>query len=251
MNKADRLKFFVRYMIKEGIAPTQKELGRILGYNNESYFSQILNNKVELPKDFISKIKTFIPNINADWIETGEGEMLRPTTPTITQHNVNGNNYNGVGVVNHGAQAEEEYVEAEEITGAPVLPATMYKASNTDLLEFVQTARNVGRSGISVDGIDVDMFVYVRDEALSPRYEKGDLVALQAYEGEACVIPGRLYAVNTRSNGMQLRVLLTNDDRLRDGDYLARSFNPVDFPDYVIKREDIITIFKKVFVIKL
>ena len=146
---------------------------------------------------------------------------------------------------------DAEYAEVEEITGAPVLPASMYKASNTDLLEFVQTARNVGRSGISVDGIDVDMFVYVRDEALSPRYEKGDLVALQAYEGEATVIPGRLYAVNTRSNGMQLRILLTNDQRLRDGDYLARSFNPDTFPDYIIKREDIITIFKKVFVIKL
>ena len=199
----------------------------------------------------LDNVLTVFPELSRNWLLFEEGPMLN-STPTITQHNVNGNNYNGVGTVYNGTQpTDEEYVEAEEITGAPVLPATMYKASNTDLLEFVQTARNVGRSGISVDGIDVDMFVYVRDEALCPRYEKGDLVALQAYEGEACVIPGRLYAVNTRSNGMQLRILLTNDQRLRDGDYLARSFNPVDFPDYVIKREDIITIFKKVFVIKL
>lgn len=226
---------------------SKAEFERKCGLSNGA-LNKIGNNTRMSTLELISK--TF-PELNLIWLRTGVGPMLN-STPTITQHNVNGNNYNGVGTVYNGTQpTDEEYVEAEEITGAPVLPATMYKASNTDLLEFVQTARNVGRSGISVDGIDVDMFVYVRDEALCPRYEKGDLVALQAYEGEACVIPGRLYAVNTRSNGMQLRILLTNDQRLRDGDYLARSFNPVDFPDYVIKREDIITIFKKVFVIKL
>ena len=200
----------------------------------------------------LNNVLTIFPELNREWLLYGEGSMIKPTTPTITQHNTYGHNINTQGPVQIGSTANDaEYAEVEEITGAPVLPASMYKASNTDLLEFVQTARNVGRSGISVDGIDVDMFVYVRDEALSPRYEKGDLVALQAYEGEATVIPGRLYAVNTRSNGMQLRILLTNDQRLRDGDYLARSFNPIDFPDYIIKREDIITIFKKVFVIKL
>jgi hypothetical protein len=200
----------------------------------------------------LNNVLTIFPELNREWLLYGEGSMIKPTTPTITQHNTYGHNINTQGPVQIGSTANEaEYAEVEEITGAPVLPASMYKASNTDLLEFVQTARNVGRSGISVDGIDVDMFIYVRDEALAPRYEKGDLVALQAYEGEATVIPGRLYAVNTRSNGMQLRVLLTNDQRLRDGDYLARSFNPDTFPDYVIRREDIITIFKKVFVIKL
>ena len=200
----------------------------------------------------LNNVLTIFPELNREWLLYGEGSMIKPTTPTVTQHNTYGHNINTQGPVQIGSTANDaEYAEVEEITGAPVLPASMYKASNTDLLEFVQTARNVGRSGISVDGIDVDMFIYVRDEALAPRYEKGDLVALQAYEGEATVIPGRLYAVNTRSNGMQLRVLLTNDQRLRDGDYLARSFNSETFPDYIIKREDIITIFKKVFVIKL
>lgn len=200
----------------------------------------------------LNNVLTIFPELNREWLLYGEGSMIKPTTPTITQHNTYGHNINTQGPVQIGSTANDaEYAEVEEITGAPVLPASMYKASNTDLLEFVQTARNVGRSGISVDGIDVDMFIYVRDEAFSPRYEKGDLVALQAYEGEATVIPGHLYAVNTRSNGMQLRILLTNDQRLRDGDYLARSFNPDTFPDYIIKREDIITIFKKVFVIKL
>lgn len=218
---------------------------------SQGLLGQARSGKSDLGAKTIDKILNTYQDLSRTYLLTGEGPILN-TTPTITQHNTYGHNINTQGPVQIGGTANDaEYAEVEEITGAPVLPASMYKASNTDLLEFVQTARNVGRSGISVDGIDVDMFVYVRDEALSPRYEKGDLVALQAYEGEATVIPGRLYAVNTRSNGMQLRILLTNDQRLRDGDYLARSFNPDTFPDYIIKREDIITIFKKVFVIKL
>lgn len=244
MNRVEKFKMIIRVAKENGIASSQEEFGRLMGYNNASAFSQVINGKSKEPKEFTQKMLSLVPGFSEEW--------LNETTPTITQHNTYGHNINTQGPVQIGSTANDaEYAEVEEITGAPVLPASMYKASNTDLLEFVQTARNVGRSGISVDGIDVDMFVYVRDEALSPRYEKGDLVALQAYEGEATVIPGRLYAVNTRSNGMQLRVLLTNDQRLRDGDYLARSFNPDTFPDYIIKREDIITIFKKVFVIKL
>ena len=218
---------------------------------SQGLLGQARSGKSDLGAKTIDKILNTYQDLSRTYLLTGEGPILN-TTPTITQHNTYGHNINTQGPVQIGSTANDaEYAEVEEITGAPVLPASMYKASNTDLLEFVQTARNVGRSGISVDGIDVDMFIYVRDEALAPRYEKGDLVALQAYEGEATVIPGRLYAVNTRSNGMQLRILLTNDQRLRDGDYLARSFNPDTFPDYIIKREDIITIFKKVFVIKL
>lgn len=239
----ERLLQFIEYL-----GFTKAEFERKCGLSNGSVSKMGDNTRMST----IDAISNLYPELNIAWLRTGEGSMIKSTTPTITQHNTYGHNINTQGPVQIGSTANDaEYAEVEEITGAPVLPASMYKASNTDLLEFVQTARNVGRSGISVDGIDVDMFVYVRDEALSPRYEKGDLVALQAYEGEASVIPGRLYAVNTRSNGMQLRVLLTNDQRLRDGDYLARSFNPDTFPDYIIKREDIITIFKKVFVIKL
>ena len=245
MRKIDN---FSKYMELKGLNDNRVTIECGL---SQGLLGQARSGKSDLGAKTIDKILNTYQDLSRTYLLTGEGPILN-TPPTITQHNTYGHNINTQGPVQIGSTANDaEYAEVEEITGAPVLPASMYKASNTDLLEFVQTARNVGRSGISVDGIDVDMFVYVRDEALSPRYEKGDLVALQAYEGEATVIPGRLYAVNTRSNGMQLRILLTNDQRLRDGDYLARSFNPDTFPDYIIKREDIITIFKKVFVIKL
>ena len=77
MNRIDRYKILIRHAISEGIIQSQKDLGQMLGYMNESYFSQIINGKVQEPKDFIGKLCDIIPELNSDWLSTGEGDMLR------------------------------------------------------------------------------------------------------------------------------------------------------------------------------
>lgn len=96
MTKIDRYKIFIRYCCSVGISPSQKELGRLLGYNNESYFSQIVNGKVDEPKDFMPKLKKIVPGLNVEWLQTGEGEML--AEQTIEQTNQNGDNIQGQNV---------------------------------------------------------------------------------------------------------------------------------------------------------
>ncbi len=94
MNKVDRYKILVRHLKDAGIVQSQKELGRLLGYNNESYFSQIINGVVDEPKDFIAKLKTLVPDLNPDWLLNGEGEMTG-SIPVVHQNTQNGNNING------------------------------------------------------------------------------------------------------------------------------------------------------------
>lgn len=99
MNKVDRYKIFVRHLKGLGVVQSQKELGRILGYNNESYFSQIINGQVEEPKDFMGKLKKLVPDLNPEWIQTGDGEMLINSGNTqIVQQNHSGDNINGTHV---------------------------------------------------------------------------------------------------------------------------------------------------------
>ncbi len=98
MNKIDRYKILVRYIVKSGFATSQKDLGRILGYHNESYFSQILNEKVDTPKDFISKLKTIVPDLNEEWLQFGRGEMLGAV---INQEVIGDNNTSIAGNSNH------------------------------------------------------------------------------------------------------------------------------------------------------
>lgn len=77
MNTIDRYKILIRYAVNNGIVKSQKDLGRELGYTNESSFSQIINGKVKMPKDFTSKLTTVFPDLNIAWLLSGEGEMLK------------------------------------------------------------------------------------------------------------------------------------------------------------------------------
>lgn len=76
MNKLDRIKILINNLIVRGVEDTQKGFGVKLGYSNESSFSQILNGNVNMPKNFIKKLKSVVPLLNVKWIETGEGEMF-------------------------------------------------------------------------------------------------------------------------------------------------------------------------------
>lgn len=75
-DRKNRCKILIRYALGQGIASTQKDLGRLMGYSNESSFSQIINGKVDIPKNFIIKLKNLIPEFNEQWLLTGEGEMV-------------------------------------------------------------------------------------------------------------------------------------------------------------------------------
>lgn len=94
MNKIDRYKILMRYIKNVGIAPSQKAFGRLMGYNNESYFSQIINGQVDEPKDFIKKLQELVPSINVEWLKTGTGDMIIGS-PSFEQTNRNGDNIQG------------------------------------------------------------------------------------------------------------------------------------------------------------
>ena len=52
----DRLKLVIKWLIGTGVATNQEAIGRLMGYTNKSSFSQILNDKVPIPGDFISRL---------------------------------------------------------------------------------------------------------------------------------------------------------------------------------------------------
>lgn len=86
MNKIDRYKILIRYAKENGFIKSQKDLAYKMGYKDEVSLSQIINNKTREPKDFVQRICDIIPNINADWLATGQGEMLTTSPPPPTIH---------------------------------------------------------------------------------------------------------------------------------------------------------------------
>jgi len=87
MSINERLKKVIKWMVGSGLAPNQEEIGKLLGYKNKSSFSQVLNGKVPLPGDFITRLCAIDKTINRVWIEDGIGQMLlsTPNAKTITE----------------------------------------------------------------------------------------------------------------------------------------------------------------------
>ncbi|MGN1211347.1 MAG: hypothetical protein ACI4TM_06650 [Candidatus Cryptobacteroides sp.] len=105
LNTLERLRLLIRHLVVTKEIASQKELGRMMGYKNESSFSQILNGKQEIPKHFRKNLKEVIPKVNLVWITTGEGEMLldggsetsqnESESSQVVQRTQSGDNING------------------------------------------------------------------------------------------------------------------------------------------------------------
>lgn len=167
----------------------------------------------------IRNIKNTYPELNTVWLLTGVGQMVE-------------------------GRCEEIIPQLEEIR-APILPTRIAGNPNTDILDYVQTnLQDMELSRIIILDTPIDLWHMIRDDALSPTFKVGDKIALLAYnKGEESPIPGKIYAVDTTSNGLVIRKLMPCED----GGYIARSLNEEKYPDFIIREDDIIRIFRIVY----
>lgn len=71
-----RFKRFYEYLCDNRIVRNQQHLAEELDMNR-STISQILNGKMGVSFSILNRITKRFPEINADWIKTGLGDMLR------------------------------------------------------------------------------------------------------------------------------------------------------------------------------
>jgi phage repressor protein C with HTH and peptisase S24 domain len=128
---------------------------------------------------------------------------------------------------------------------APILPTVVAGQPDTDILKYVQNNyENLELSRIIVLDTPIDLWHIIRDDAMFPTFKVGDKIALLAYsKGDENPIPGKIYAVDTTSNGLVIRKLMPEEN----GAYIAKSLNEERYPDFIIKEEEIIRIFRIVY----
>ena len=73
---ACRARYVVDFLKKKGLYSSNKEIATKMKYNSQS-LSQRLNGKYKITDEFISRLCALHPGLNASWIKTGEGEMLK------------------------------------------------------------------------------------------------------------------------------------------------------------------------------
>lgn len=238
-----RLMSFILFM---GISKSRFE--QQCGLSN-GYINSI---KKGIGTEKLQNILRAFPQLNREWLLYGEGEMLKPQQPSVQQNNYNGNNNyivgNGNCVQCSECGADVQTLEAEEVERAPIVPATLARAPQTDVLEAVQ--ERIGKLELAPVGVidtPVSLWYRVQDESVCPKYEIGDLIGLWAYpKGEEDPIPGKLYGINTLTNGLIIRKLLP----MEDGGYIARAVNREEYPDYKIKASNIVQIYKIMLMVR-
>lgn len=232
---------------------SQKEFAHATGMD-ASNLNAMLKGKRSIGAGVIDKIVLSFDNLSRDWLSSGIGEMFvydnkTQPQPSVTQTNINGNNnYVGGNSINMNARAndEDDIPYAEQV---PVVPPTVVRQAGVDILEYVRDNFGVvEKSSVVVNDMQLTAWIPMPDDCMAPEIQKGDRLGLCAYKkGEENPIPGKIYAIDTMSNGTIVRYLYIT----AEGDFLMRSQNPTIYPDFVVKKSDVIAVYKKLIMVRI
>lgn len=243
MNRRDRLKIFIRHLISAKIIKSQKDLGVRLGYDNESYFSQIINGHTSEPTDFIYKLKSLEPLLNIDWLENGRGNMLKSDTSSIigdiTIGDVSNSNISNVGHGNTYLPHQSGHHNCKCAT-YPVVPTSVVRAVDTDIEEWKR--QNIDKCKVvdlrELIG-EVSHAQYMIGRAMEPNIPEGTLLFLREInEWDEALLDGTIYGVDVARPHMIVRKVYDDGDHIR-----CQPINP-EFEAVRIPKEKVMNLYK-------
>lgn len=165
--------------------------------------------------DMVSKIVLRL-GVDARWLLTGEaaGQSRPPVNaPGMSGGIVSVADGGGISAVNSTVNAEEGGPAAAEV---PIVPEGVSEQPDTDVYEIVKSNGIAGVERLNVIGrhVRLDMYWRVREDAMMPKFMRGDILAL-AHLPEGAVFPnGSPMVVDTRPFGFVFRRVYDAGDAL-------------------------------------
>lgn len=186
-------------------AISQQELAEYLGVG-QSFISQIERGVSPLPESLLEKIKA-----NSDWT------VAIDTLVNSGEINVH---------------VSENNPNSEKLL--PLLPFDAIAGPGTFQFQDTQI-EDYYRIGVFANS---DFLVRVSGDSMAPKYAGGDIIACKIIDDILFFQWGRVYVINTRSQGVMLKRLMPAND---DNYITCVSYNQ-DYPPFDIPKEDIIKI---------
>lgn len=165
-----------------------------LGYSN-SYF----RNMGKVNYDASKRINDKFPQINVDWINTGEGEMIIPSQMNC-------------------------YV--------PLLPVSAQGGSLTD---FEISINNYDCEKVVSPIKGADLAIPVTGDSMSPEYPSGCTAFIKRIDETIFIDWGKTYVLDTPNGVIIKNIFPCASD---ENKVVCRSVNP-NFPDFEVKKEDV------------
>lgn len=165
--------------------------------------------------DMVSKIVLRL-GVDARWLLTGEA--AGQARPSVNAGGMSGGivsvaDGGGISAVNSTVNAEESGPAAAEI---PIVPEGVSEQPDTDVYELVKDNGIAYAERLNAIGrhVRLDMYWRVREDAMMPKFMRGDILAL-AHLSEGAVFPnGSPMVVDTRPFGFVFRRVYDTGDAL-------------------------------------
>lgn len=217
---------------------------------SQPYISQLINGKKEAGKKIASKLSEKY-GISEAWVLTGKGEMLaQPQGATIVpSNNSYGDNASGNNNITITPPTQETNFEdnAHSVILRPIVNKLLASRPNTDVYKIVKG------DGVKLQHIlafpqydDFDFYYQVRQDAMFPTYDKGDILALMHMPVDAHIIQGSAMVIDTKSFGFLFRRVYDNGDS-----YECKCINENSvFRNQSIPKDDVIRLYRVIYSIK-
>lgn len=211
-------------------------------------FARMLKGKQNITKKTLAKIQTANPQLNIDWLLTGEGDMLRhaPSQNITGNNNIVGNSNTGNNTIITNTQAQK----GTDHHSKPIVPKYLTSQPNTDVYKVLQSDGHTMQLD-SMTAIppynDFDFYYMVRQDAMKPLFKEGDVLALAHTERGSDIIQGASMIIDTNDFGFLLRRIYDRGEY-----YECRIINEKSsFETQNISKTKVIRLYRIVYSIRL
>lgn len=223
---------------------SQKKFEDSIGVSN-GYVNSISKG---IGADKLEKICSKYPELNRKWLLYGQGEMLNP----IQQGGIH-----SIASAPHAISAVNSTVNAQGASCTPhapaneicIVPEEVSELPDTDVYELVKGGGLNAAERLNAVGrfIRIDMYWRVREDAMMPRFMRGDILALAALPEGAMFPNGSPMVVDTRPFGFVFRRVYDAGDALDCRVANAES----GYADTVMQKSQVIRLYRVVGMVRL
>lgn len=238
---------------------SKSEFGRLCGVSN-AYVTSL---KKTIGADVLRAISLNFPDLNIEWLLTGEGEMLKiHGSNSVVTGDVSGNG-NQIVAGNNNVLSDKEVTYTTEpkaedaeiietLEAIPVISTEQAKAPDVDVKALVQS----GSSKVKRLSIweffekfgEFDAICPTYRDSMIPTYVPGDFLFIKYKQvtDESYIKQGR-YLLDTREHGMILCIVEDTEDG-----WLTLSFkNARKYKPMRVKKEDVMSIADIVLMVRM
>lgn len=171
---------FFLFLESKGLkhTPLEKELGLSNGY-----LGKMKARKASIGSNVVEKIISFFPDLDINWLLTGNGEMLKGNNTVVSIK-----------------EPQFSISQFKQRGYAPYYPDLLVSAGQLDLMNIEQ--REEPESWIKIPGIEVDGWFPIIGCSMEPKVCAGDIVGVRQLDGWERLDPDKTYLIITHDDRM-------------------------------------------------